>query len=225
MQQTHDDNDDEASDASSDYREWLPRDKRKHRSRLSDIVNKTTGIEGTAELTMFAKQMWIENLPLSLVKELPGWLMWSIGAIAYLLVILIFIYAVYQGAANASKTFITLDEGSGNCETVSKSLSGIFFMDTEGHWSGSNDFLYERAIYEINFNRLVLHDEKSFENFMDIFFRTLEGWGVISLRAPLADQILMWMTWQMELDVAGTSQIFRLTGHPRKVFHAESFFG
>ena len=151
-----DEKDDVASEASSDYREWLPHGKRKVRSRLSDIVRKTTGLEGTSELIMSAKQMWVENLPLSLVKELPGWLMWLIGAVAYLVVIVIFVYAVYEGAMNASKTFISLDEESGNCETVPKALSGKYLMDTEGHWSGSDNFLHERAIYEITFNRLML---------------------------------------------------------------------
>merc|ERR1711871_379917 len=137
----------------------------------------------------------------------------------------IFVYAVYEGAMNASKTFISLDEESGNCETVPKALSGKYLMDTEGHWSGSDNFLHERAIYEITFNRLMLHQEESFEILMKTIFVTMEGWGMVALKAPLADQILMWMTWQMLIDVEGTSQLFRLTGNPRRVFQAEAFLG
>ena len=99
----HTNADDEGSNASSDYREWNPPHMRKHESRLSSVLKETIGLESKDEVALYAKEMWLENLPLSIIKDLSGEIMWCFGCIAYLLVIGIFAYALYEGATNACK--------------------------------------------------------------------------------------------------------------------------
>ena len=105
----------------------------------------------------YLKNVYIENIPMEALRDpyLPKRYRYLLGFIAYVVMGFLFLYSLVNNYQTALKErYMSFQSDSGNCETVSKPLSGTFKMDYYGNWEGSAHFQHNQALYEIEFNRL-----------------------------------------------------------------------
>jgi hypothetical protein len=71
--------------------------------------------------------MFVDNIPMDAIKELPARYMYLGGIIAYAGAIACFVYFIYNGYDTARNTeFISLSEDDGECEPVTRQNTGIY---------------------------------------------------------------------------------------------------
>ena len=74
-------------------------------------------------------EAFLENIPMDAIKELPTFYLYLFGALAELMALAIFVYffiQVYQ--QGIAQFFISIQEDSGACSSVTKSVSGSYMV-------------------------------------------------------------------------------------------------
>ena len=176
----------------------------------------------------YLKNVYIENIPMEALRDpyLPKRYRYLLGFIAYVVMGFLFLYSLVNNYQTALKErYMSFQSDSGNCETVSKPLSGTFKMDYYGNWEGSAHFQHNQALYEIEFNRLLV-DDTTFRGIMaDINLFVIQPFVQYATWLPLYYILLYHMGHERSIEINGNRHSFRFNGYPRRVYDAETFFG
>jgi len=169
--------------------------------------------------------IFINNIPLDSVKELPTLYMYAFGLLAYMMSVSCFVYFIYTGyQEERTKAFIALDPSDGVCDKVPKSVNGQFYGDFSGKWEGTDGFQYSNSLYVLNLNNFR-HSVSDYRHMMDAVGDSLDVLGTAAFDFDLAENLAYWMAWEVQLPGADTVNTFRMTGQPEVIFHREYVFG
>jgi hypothetical protein len=171
------------------------------------------------------KTKFVETIPSSSIKELQPKYLYSFGAIAHLFSLACFVYFIWTGFKNAmSVQFISLNKEDGRCQAVLKPVTGTFLGDIQGQWFGNPGFDISLSKYSLelqNFEQTI-HE---YRDMMDQVNVELTLLGKKALRRDLADNILLWITWQTVLTNSKTVNTFSMKGNPLVVFNRDLNLG
>ena len=154
----------------------------------------------------YLKNVYIENIPMEALQDpdLPKKYRYQLGFIAYVVMGFLFLYSLVTNFQTALKErYMSFQSDSGNCETVSKPLTGTFKMDYYGNWEGSVLFQPNQALYEIEFNRLSVDDETFRSIMQDINTRIIQPFVEYANWLPLYYILLYHMGNEKSIDVNG----------------------
>ncbi len=90
------------------------------------------------------------------IKELPPQYVMKVGAVALVAMAVMFSYFTAQGTiVNLKSKFISLEEDAGNCQIVSKEITGQgpYSATSDGVWMGDTDFKYSNVQYLLTLNK------------------------------------------------------------------------
>lgn len=171
------------------------------------------------------KSKFIETIPSESIKELQPKYLYPFGAVAHLLSLACFAYFIWKGYVNAvSVKFISLDQNAGLCDAVLKPVSGTYLADIQGQWFGNPGFDLSLSKYTLelqNFEQSLVE----YTEMMNQVNKELVVLGVKGKTRDLADNILLWITWQTELVNSKTVNTFYMTGNPLVVFNRDLNLG
>jgi hypothetical protein len=171
------------------------------------------------------KTKFVETIPSNSIKELQPKYLYSFGAIAHLFSLACFIYFIWTGYTNAmSVQFISLNKEDGRCEAVLKPVTGTFLGDIQGQWFGNPGFDISLSKYSLELQNF----EQSIHEYRDMMDRVnveLTLLGQKATRRDLADNILLWITWQTVLENSKTVNTFYMKGNPLVVFNRDLNLG
>ena len=176
----------------------------------------------------YLKNVYIENIPMEALQDpdLPKRYRYQLGFVAYTVMGFLFLYSLVTNFQTSLKErYMSFQSDSGNCETVSKPLTGTFKMDYYGNWEGSTLFQPNQALYEIEFNRLSVDDETFRSIIQDINTHIIQPFVEYAHWLPLYYILLYHMGNEHSIDVNGNKHSFRFNGYPKRVYDAETFFG
>lgn len=130
---------------------------------------------------------------------------------------------VYNLYTQIHTSFISMNPKSGLCSEVPVSVTGIYFMDFKGFWSGYHAFQASRAIYQLHLHDF-LHEGNDFTIFMRntkaiIDREVVDG---ASFRT-LSENLLYWMSWRHEVHDGAFAHDIQLTGSIESVFDRYSY--
>jgi hypothetical protein len=102
----------------------------------------------------------VENLPFPLLKRFTGAHLMTVGGLAYLAGLIMFIgFFVYGYDQSLTSAFVATSMKSGQCSYVKRAMSGYFSSSIDGFWEGEAKFQHIRSLYsEYNFNSLTATD-------------------------------------------------------------------
>jgi hypothetical protein len=167
----------------------------------------------------------LETIPSESIKELEPKYLYSFGAIAHLFSLTCFIYFIWKGYDNAmSVQFISLNKNDGRCNVVLKPVTGTFLGDLQGQWFGTPQFDPSLAKYNLelqNFEQSV----SEYSAMMEEVNQELQLLGDKAAKRDLADNLLLWLTWQTVLVNSKTVNLFSMTGNPLVAFHRDLNLG
>jgi len=167
--------------------------------------------------------VFIDNIPMDAIKELPTFYMYVMGAFAELATMVLFIYFVLQGYEQGVTTkFISLDPTSGACVDVVKSVSGAYMVDTSGIWVGNSGFDYSRAIYEMDWTDSAMTSDE-YTIIMTMAKQQLMDLGTASSTMDLSTTLLMYTAWQLICDPA-QNEVCSVFSGQSFVFTADSSY-
>ena len=176
----------------------------------------------------YLKNVYMENIPMEALQDpgLPKKYRYQLGFIAYAVMGFLFLYSLVTNFQTALKEkYMSFESDSGNCKTVERPLTGTFKMDYYGNWEGSSLYQPNQAIYEAEFNRLLV-DEASFRNQMlEIDKYIIQPFVEYANWLPLYYILLYHMGHERYVNVNGNKQVFRFNGYPKRIYQAENFFG
>ncbi len=90
------------------------------------------------------------------IKELPPQYVMKVGAVALVAMAVMFSYFTAQGTiVNMKSQYISLEADAGNCEVVSKEITGQgpFYATSPGVWMGDPNFSYNYVQYLLTLNK------------------------------------------------------------------------
>lgn len=138
------------------------------------------------------------------------------GYFAYIVWFGSLIFFLYQGyTAATTQEYMSLDESSGSCDTVSKEMSNTFLADQFGVWENNPSFQSSHATYELNLKSLSV-TKSEYDHMMDNIKASIDE---VSAGAPgrdLFQNILFWTTW--EYPIPDTVSVFHFTADISTVF-------
>ncbi len=90
------------------------------------------------------------------IKELPPEYVMRVGSVALLAMAAMFVYFTADGTmVNLKSKYISLEADAGNCQVVSKEITGQgpFYGTSQGAWMGDPDFRYNYVEYLLTLNK------------------------------------------------------------------------
>jgi hypothetical protein len=166
----------------------------RHNLKTPDDEEEQTLLDYVSE-QLHAK--FIDNIPIEAILELPPFFMYVFGAIAEVLMLITF--AMYFKSVydqGMTQKFISIDNTTGVCEPVERSITGDFDADTNGNWAGNADYSVSLSLYQ-----LLLTDAKftssTYETIMLMSYAALLKLGEVGKTQDLAGNIAVFITWQM----------------------------
>lgn len=157
--------------------------------------------------------------------------MYYFGSIAYMAAIASFVYFAYTNYNQAVSTaFISLDEGSGICNTVSIPITNTYLADSAGNWQGSPAFTYSRAMYSLTLNAFQVESTAQYVDMMETFQQSLQYIGQVMRGQDLALNMIYWIGYVKYYSVQyptatnfsdigyGNLQYLQLTGDALQIF-------
>ena len=178
-------------------------------------------------IKMKADKLFTDNIPVASIKDIGGSYMYIAGVIAYSFFLGCFVYFTYTGYTQARNTkIISLEDGSdnGECENVFRQVTGAWLASSSGLFSGDIDFKYPEAKYSLEF--------QNFQGTIDKYREVLKSYGdqlvevgTMAENQDLADNILMWITWQILERKEGEVRRFQMIADATSVFNNEYIFG
>jgi hypothetical protein len=167
---------------------------------------------------------FVQALPMGAIRELPSTYMFFFGTFAYIFSLSCFVYFVVTGynAALASK-FVSISNDAGKCLHVLRPVIGTFTADNR-YWDSKPDYdpSFGRYVLELNEYEDQLQGYKST---MTKVGQELLDLGNRAKNLSLAQNILLWTTWQTTLDYSKSVNIFYMTGDPKIIYDRELNLG
>jgi hypothetical protein len=137
--------------------------------------------------------------------------------------VVFFYFLIISYEASVTQSFVSLDEGSGKCEQVSRPFSGQYYASTDGYWSGASNFMNDNAMFAITFNDIRLNSNSEFEDFMNTMVKTafLDDVGLAAKNATLASILMFWMNFAYAISLDEQVHTFGFAGSPVSVFNVD----
>eukprot|EP01039_Chlorochromonas_danica_P004934 gene4934-5417_t len=183
-----------------------------------------------------SKKYFNENIPIPMIKELPHLFRYPLGAGAYMLLLGVFIYFLYQNYMNSiSKAFVSLNSSDGDCNEVPIAVTGTYLADINGNWINTPQFNYYLAAYSFTFAGLQVNSLSEFQSMMNVFRENLRALGTITPNQNLAINLIIWMVYIKRYSLEypdmttftsvgyGQLQSLQMTGAPHVVFNARFY--
>jgi len=147
------------------------------------------------------------------------------GTIAYIVMLIIFIYFLVTTFRNqVLQEFISLDKGAGECKEVMQLLNMHVQASTlSGSWETDPGFIYSEATLDFKFNRLTT-TEVEFKAMMDAFADQLGVLGAQSAQSPFMSNLLHWMHFGTVMELDGALQEMVFTATPNDVYNHRHMF-
>jgi len=166
----------------------------------------------------FLRDKFYENIPSDGIKELPAAHAFPLGLAAYVILTGTFLAFFLTGYLNdRNEKFLAVTKSAGDCNSVSKPISGTYLADYQGYWEGSADFNYNNAIYVMYAPQLDT-TQSEYVNALDLAFSHLDEIAALSYTQSLAINLLYWMSWSGSVQLGSTVSRFGFTGSPSVVF-------
>jgi len=138
-------------------------------------------------------------------------------------VFIYFCYQSYQSQINA--VFLALDEGSGVCTTVAKSVTGIFYASDKGYWSGSENYKANEGLYRFQFANLYATQDEFASLIQEYNDKFIQPLGVTAKSTPIQYNLLNLMYYTAKIEKDGYIQKLDYIIDPPIVFAGRKFFG
>lgn len=159
--------------------------------------------------------MFIDNIPLDAIKELPTRYMYFAGTISHIASLACFIFFIYTGYNTTRNTeFISLTDTDGECSAVTRQNTGQYLATDTGYWEGSEFFSTVIAIYKVDFFGLNI-DTANYEHMIRGFRSSIEELGAKSLMQDASRNVLNWVTFEY----SKPQYLFQMTGNSIDVFN------
>ena len=161
-------------------------------------------------------EIFVDNIPLSAIKDLPVYFMYSIGAFAYVLSIACFIYFIvvgYHSGMNTKFIALTGSTGDAKCEPIPRGITATYYATTDGYWSGEDGFQSSKAIYVFemyNFESTI----DQYRLLMSLIKNKLKNLGETAEIQNAGENLLTMMAWQEQRK----SFSFRTVAEPISIF-------
>ena len=123
-------------------------------------------------------------------------------------------FIISEYIAARATTFISLDATAGICREVPSAITGLYFLDTNGYWSGHKSYDPSTAIYSFRMNDFIksTEDYRSYINDQRATFKTL---GEKLKKVDFAQSLLYWTSWSHETIDGTATHSWQLTGDPK----------
>ena len=137
---------------------------------------------------------------------------------------MIFALFLWDGYGKAkNEQFLSLSNNAGDCEQEPRTLSGVFYVDTNGYWSGRSDYNPSEAMFSVELSNFA-HDFRDYQKFTAILTENMELIATTSVTRNLAGNLLYWMNWAGIINDEGSLHRVELTGTPLRVFDRKDHF-
>lgn len=104
-----------------------------------------------------------------------------------------------------------------------RKITGDYFADLQGDWSGVTDFSYGQGIYFLRLDDVSM-DMKFYSKIMNIFKTALKDQDDLAKNRSLTDNILVWLSWQLNCEYEFCStQLITLSGNAKYTFNADKY--
>lgn len=159
--------------------------------------------------------MFIDNLPLDTIKELPPRYMYFTGSIVHITTIACLLYFIYTGYDTATTVqFVSVNDDDGICSEISRQNSGSFLATNDGYWEGNERYAPSNAIYQLDYYSYAT-TMTEYRKLIRDFKAEMKDLGRRATRQDATYNIMNWITWQK----ADTKYRFQLTGDSIDVFN------
>ena len=129
-----------------------------------------------------------------------------------------FVYFAYTGYyADQKLRFIALDKEAGVCKEIPLALSGRYFLDDFGSWSGSAAYEAGKARYVIELNGFQ-HSDDEYASFITDVRNVIFGISSNATNYNLAVNLVYWAFWGYKYLDGSQVHYVRLSGDPRNIF-------
>ena len=157
------------------------------------------------------------------VSNLPRSYLYGFGLFAQAVALLSFVLFVYLSYnQEITSSFISLDDSTGRCGNVVKSVTGTFVGSDDGYWTGSSNYMLAKGIYKFEFYNLATLSTE-FEELMNEYSSDLSHIGSIALNQTLPENLLYWATYKKSITVDGNDQKLSFAGSPAAIFNTDKF--
>jgi hypothetical protein len=185
---------------------------------IDELIEQEKELTMTEWLSMKIDEVFVDNIPLDPIKQLPRNYKYIFGSIAHFFSITIlfgFLIWGYQQATN--RTFISLHESDGICDEIPLSVTGTYRADVNGYWEGATEFRAPVAPYYLSLIDFRA-DTKTYRSLMQKVHSQLSELGDAAKKQDLMTNLLYWMMWSYVLPYSKSTNYFLMTGHPNQVF-------
>jgi len=157
------------------------------------------------------------------VSNLPRTYLYGFGLFSQAVALLSFVLFIYLSyIQEITSSFISLDDSTGRCENVVKSVTGTFTGSDDGYWAGSSSFKLAKEKYKFDFYNLA-QVTSEFEALMGQYEDDISEVGSIALSQTLPENLLYWATYKKSIEVDGNDQVLAFTGSPAAIFNTDKF--
>lgn len=191
--------------------------KQKKVKKVTADVTFTEGVQEESLKEWLASKldaMFVDNIPLDAIKELPERYMYVAGLIAHAAAGACLLYFVLTGYWVATKKeFITVNSDDGICESISRENGGKYLVTDTGYWDGTDGFDPALTIYRMEFFSFAMTQD-DYKSLMREFKDEIKGIAAGAAQRDAAHNLMYWMTWEMD----SPNFLFELTGSSLNVF-------
>jgi hypothetical protein len=177
-----------------------------------------TGISTATFIFHVIHEGFVGNVPVDILDKFPG--AWAVVTFVLTYVIFIGCYIGFFAWAfvdGLNQTFISLDSTAGNCNTVSKPLTGTYLASNAGAWQGDARFEFSDAVYQFQFNEFTA-DSAEFKRLITTDF-SLSSIGAFTAENDIATNLLVWMHYRKLVVTENNKvQVMKLYSSPSDVF-------
>jgi len=148
------------------------------------------------------KRAFEDSVPMHEILDLrPKLYMYGVGIGGMALAVVVFGYFMYEAfnaTMNQKYLALSADDG-GECEEVTKSVSGTFSADKRGNWQGFEGFSNPgvQFLFELRASALTT---AHYENLMTDFLAEVSSLGELSVTQDLASNLILLSTWNFHCD-------------------------
>ena len=131
---------------------------------------------------------------------------------------MLFAYFIISGYIAARATsFISLDVKAGVCREVPVAVSGLYSLDTSGHWSGDESYDPSSAIYSFRMNDFLKSTEE-YRTYISEQKKIFKELGAKIKKFDFAQSLLHWMSWTHVTKDGTSKHSWQLSGDVKVVF-------
>ena len=128
-----------------------------------------------------------------------------------------FVYFAYTGFySDQALRFIALDADAGICKEIPLALSGKYFLDDFGSWSGSGAYEAGKARYMVRLNGFQ-HNDDEYASFMMDALNVIKGIAANASSYNLAVNLAYWAFWGYKYIDGTQVHYIRLSGDPKSM--------